>query len=263
MSPEDFMQSVQRKMYLSNDPRFKEFLDSYGAFDWGSSEDYNRSALIGDSQGQYGRVSDEDDMGLGEPIALPNRQSATPTNEREWEQISGNPKFNDFDWGSSQDYLSYSKRGGERDMQPMTSSQNLAINQEIKDAGEEIDGSQYSGEGEASGGGTNYSGIGGAIKDSAEAISDGLDSLGNFKRNLMTGGLSILSSIIPDTPRKLRAERRAVGGDSYGRRQYNNMFKDGGTLTRAERYLQKNYKKLDGNKDRKEFLESLINLKTK
>ena len=115
----------------------------------------------------------------------------------------------------------------------------------------------------SSGEGGGATAIGKGIEKVTDEVVGYIDSVGQFKRDLVKGGLSILSNIIPNTPRKLRSERMAVGRDTYGRTQYNNMFKDGGVIDRAKSYMDKNYDKIKDNPKRQEFLTQLINFKNK
>lgn len=106
-----------------------------------------------------------------------------------------------------------------------------------------------------------YAQIAKGIEKGANMAVGALDSYGRFRNNLISGGLSILSGLVPENARRRRQrEDSAVVEDSYGRSQYNNMFEEGGVISRADNYLN-NYEKYIKNNEHREFLQQLINLK--
>lgn len=77
-----------------------------------------------------------------------------------------------------------------------------------------------------------YNKISGGIASGAKAIGGVLDTIGDIRRGIITGGSALLNALIPDnqTPRP-KAIQYTNSQDPYGNQTYNNMYENGGTLS--------------------------------
>jgi len=73
--------------------------------------------------------------------------------------------------------------------------------------------------------------ISNGIGEGAKAIGGVLDTIGDIRRGIITGGSALLNALIPDnqTPRP-KAIQYTNSQDPYGNQTYNNMYENGGSI---------------------------------
>ena len=124
-----------------------------------------------------------------------------------------NQGVQNMNWGSSSDYLQYA-------------NDPTSINTGMSST----NGSPTS----------NYSGAVSGIQQGAQAIGNVIDTIGDIKKGFLKAAPTVLNALLPENHnQRQRAPQMAYNQDPYGR-QFNNMFQDGGSVTKAKQILQGN-----------------------